>query len=223
MGNIFNMFGPSPIKPIEKHIKKVHACAEQLAPFFEAVLKGDWETAKYIQEHVQHLEHEADVMKRELRLHLPTGLFLPVSRTDLLELLNAQDAIANTAEDIVGLVTSRHMPIPKTIESRFTPFLARCLDASEQACQAINELDALLESGFRGNEVTIVEGMIVKLDEIEHDTDEQQALIRNALFEIENTLPPIEVMFLYTTFQWIGDLADHAQNVGSRLQILIAR
>lgn len=39
MGSIFNMFGPSPIRPIEQHMRKVHQCAKQLYPFFEAVLK----------------------------------------------------------------------------------------------------------------------------------------------------------------------------------------
>ncbi len=63
------------------------------------------------------------------------------------------------------------------------PFLLRCLDAAKQACKAINELDQLLESGFRGNEVTIVEEMIVTLDEIEHDSDGQLAEIRNEILQ----------------------------------------
>lgn len=34
---------------------------------------------------------------------------------------------------------------------------------------------------------------------------------------------PIDVMFLYRVIELIGDLADVAQRVGSRLQILLAR
>lgn len=223
MGSIFNMFGPSPIKPIEQHIRKAHQCAKQLYPFFEAVLKKDWKTAFSIQEKIICLEKEADLIKRDLRLHLPTGLFLPVSRTDLLELLSAQDRIANKAQDIAGLITSRKMTIPESLQSAFMPFLHRCLDASKQACKAINELDELLETGFRGSEVKIVEEMILKLDEIEHDSDEQLANIRHQILQFEKDLSAIEIMFLYKLVQWIGDLADHAQTVGGRLQILIAR
>jgi len=223
MGSIFNVFGPSPIKPIEQHMRKAHQCAKQLNPFFEAVLSKDWVTAKSIQEKIISIEKEADLIKRDLRLHLPTGLFLPVSRTDLLELLSAQDRIANKAEDIAGLIVSRQMSIPKAIESQFMPFLNRCLDASKQACKAINELDELLETGFRGSEVKIVEEMIMKLDEIEHDSDEKLADIRHSLFELEKDMSAIDVVFLYKLVQWIGELADHAQTVGGRLQILIAR
>jgi predicted phosphate transport protein (TIGR00153 family) len=223
MGSIFNMFGPSPIRPIEQHIRKAHQCAKQLYPFFEAVLKKDWKTAKNIKEKIVSIEKEADLIKRDLRLNLPTGLFLPVSRTDLLELLSAQDRIANKAEDIASLIISRKMTIPEPLVSVFMPFLHRCLDASKQACKAINELDELLETGFRGSEVKIVEEMILKLDEIEHDSDEKLADLRHRIFELEKELSAIDIMFLYKLAQWIGELADHAQTVGGRLQILIAR
>jgi len=223
MGSIFNMFGPSPIRPIEQHMRKAHQCVKHLLPFFEAVTKLDWDAAGIIQQKIVHLEKEADVIKRELRLHLPTGLFLPVSRTDLLELLSAQDRIANKVEDIAGLIMSRKMTIPEKLSDVFFPFLSRCIDASRQACKATNELDELLESGFRGSEVKIVEEMIMTLDEIEHDSDDMLSHIRHRIFELETEFPAIEIVFLYKLVQWIGDLADHAQTVGGRLQILIAR
>jgi predicted phosphate transport protein (TIGR00153 family) len=217
------MFGPSPIRPIEQHMHKTYLCAKQLYPLFEAVNKHDWNTVKSIKDTIVSMEKEADIIKRDLRLHLPTGLFLPVARTDLLELLSAQDRIANKAEDIASLIDSRHMVIPSVLSTLFMPFLSRCLDAAKQACKAINELDDLLESGFRGNEVQIVEDMILTLDEIEQDTDEKLAEIRHSIFELEKDMPAIEIFFLYKLVQWIGDLADHAQTVGGRLQILIAR
>ena len=223
MSNIFNMFGPSPIKPIEQHMYKTYLCAKQLSPFFDAVIHNDWDLAKSIQDKISSLEKEADLIKRDLRLHLPTGLFLPVARSDLLELLAAQDRIANKAEDIAELIVGRKMTIPEVIVPLFKSFLHRCLDAAKQACKAINELDDVLESGFRGSELTIVEEMIVTLDKIEHDSDDLLAEIRRQIFEIETNWSAVEVIFLYKLVQWVGDLADLAQTVGARLQILIAR
>jgi predicted phosphate transport protein (TIGR00153 family) len=221
--SIINVFGPSPIKPIEQHMRKVTLCARQLYPLFEAVLQQNWRIAEELQIKISDLEKEADLIKRNLRLHLPTGLFLPVARTDLLELLSAQDKIANTSEHIAGLVVSRRMVIPTSLFIVFMPFLNRCLDSAKQACKATNELDELLETGFRGSEVKIVEQMIMTLDEIEQDCDVLLADIQHRIFKLEADLPATEVMFLYKLVQWIGDLADHAQTVGGRLQILIAR
>lgn len=223
MGSIFNMFGRSPIRPLEQHMHKAHTCAKTLRPFFESVLNQDWEQAAQIQSSISALENEADDLKRDLRLHLPKGLFLPVPRTDILELLDKQDKVANKAKDIAGLIIGRKMILPESIASDFIAFLERSIDASRQACKAINELDELLEAGFSGNEVKVVEDMIVKLDAIEHDTDDMQIKIRQKLFHMENTLSPIDVIFLYKLIDWTGDLADRAQTVGRHLEVLLAR
>lgn len=223
MGNLFNVFEPSPIGPIEKHMRKATLCASHLYPLFEAVEKRDWDLAKDILDKIEALEKEADRIKRDLRLHLPKGLFLPVARTDLLELLSAQDMIANKSEQIAKLIFSRKMQIPASLGNLFMPFLKRCIDTASQACKAINELDELLETGFRGNEVRIVEEMILTLDEIEQDCDDRLAEIQKAILQLEKEMPPLEIIFLYKLVQWIGDLADQAQTVGGRLQILIAR
>jgi predicted phosphate transport protein (TIGR00153 family) len=223
MGNLFNMFGPSPIRPIEQHMHKAYTCAKQLNPFFDAVLKADWQTAQKYQHEIIQMEREADEIKKELRLHLPTGLFLPVARSDILELLKTQDRLANKSKDIAGLVMGRKMQIPDTMKLHLKNCLSRCLEAAKQACKAINELDQLLESGFRGSELKIVEDMIHTLDVIEHHCDDDLAKLREELFLIEKDLHSVDVMFLYQLLQWIGDLADEAQSIGGRLQILIAR
>jgi uncharacterized protein len=223
MGNLFNVFGPSPIRPIEQHMHKAYICAKHLNPLFDAVLNEDWKAAYQYQLEIISLEKEADEIKKELRLHLPTGLFLPVARSDILELLKTQDHLANKSKDIAGLLLGRKMKIPESMKKHLQSCLSRCIEAAKQACKAINELDQLLESGFRGNEVKIVEDMIHHLDVIEHQCDDDLAKVREELFLIEKDYHPVDVMFLYQLLQWIGDLADEAQSIGGRLQILIAR
>jgi predicted phosphate transport protein (TIGR00153 family) len=220
---ILQMFGHSPIRPRQTHMAKAYACVEVLVPFFQAVLSHDWEKAQNLQQQIVQLEREADDLKKDLRVHLPKSLFLPVPRTDLLQMLTLQDYLPNKAKDIAGLVLGRRMSFPAEITSQFTTLLQRCLDAAKQAQQAIEELDELLETGFRGNEVTVVENMIVVLDRIEHETDEMQAEIRRIVFNLEKTLPPIDVMFLYRAIEWVGGLADNAHNVGGQLYLLLAR
>ena len=82
---IFNVFGRSPIKPLQKHMAKAHATAHLLVDFFKATFCDDWETAKTIQQKIDQTESEADHLKRDLRLHLPKGLFLPIQRTYILK------------------------------------------------------------------------------------------------------------------------------------------
>mgnify|MGYP001773790448 CR=1 FL=1 len=87
VNTIMGLFAKSPIKPLQRHVVCVNECCSHLVKFFEVSSKGDWEKASEIRAQISHLEKEADVLKREIRLKLPRGLFMPVDRTDMLELL----------------------------------------------------------------------------------------------------------------------------------------
>ena len=104
MANVLaNVFGSSPVKPLEKHVNVAYKCAKQLSGFFAAAVAGDWKTANKYRANIEKLEHEADDIKKKIRLHLPKSLFMPVPREDLLELLLVQDKIANRSKDVSGL------------------------------------------------------------------------------------------------------------------------
>jgi uncharacterized protein len=220
---ITSLFGTSPVKPLQQHMEAVQRCVNELVPFIEAVLEHDWERAREQQGRISRLEQEADTLKRELRLNLPRSLFMPVSRRDLLEVLRMQDYIANTAKDVAGLMLGRKMEIPEVIGADFLGFVKRGIDAARQAQTAINELDELVETGFHGNEVKLVESMIKTLDEIEGNADELEVRIRAGLLSVEKSLHPVDVVFLYKVIDTVGKLADYAQRVGSRLELMLAR
>ena len=223
LSNIANLFGRSPIKPIKEHMATAHEASAGLEPFFEALMQGDLSAAEKAQQDISASENRADDIKRDLRLHLPDSLFMPVSRTDLLELLHAQDEVANTAQDIAGLAIGRKMEIPGSLQPLMKTFVDSAVATSAQALRAINELDELLESGFAGREVDIAQRMTEELDDLERKSDKLEVEIRAALFKIEKDLPPVDVMFLYRVIEWVGDLADRAHSVGNRLQLLLAR
>lgn len=222
-GYVGGIFGSSPVSPLQAHMSIVYTCASELIPLFNAVINEDWDEVLRLQQKISEYEKEADVLKKELRLNLPKGLFMPVSRQDLLEVLLMQDSIANKAKDIAGTIVGRHMVLPELIHVDYIRFVERCVAACKQAKKAINELDELVATGFSGQEIHIVTEMITKLDSIESDTDNLQSAIRSQIFNIENDLPPIEAMFLYKIIESTGEVADKSQGVGSRLQLMLAR
>ena len=217
-----NIFGESPVQPLEKHVEIAYECARQLTPFFEAAIAGDWEVVRTIHEKVVSLEHEADDLKKEIRKHLPKSLFMPVPREDLLELLLVQDRIANRTKDITGLVLGRQMKIPDEIATDFLEFVQRNVDAAKKARKSVRELDELFASGFRGAEAALVEALVDDLDRIETETDELQADLRAAVFRIEKNLEPVDAIFLYRVIQLTGEVADMSERVGRRLELLLA-
>lgn len=221
--SIFNMFAKSPILPLQLHMAKADQCAQALLPFIGAVIAQSWEEAGRCLRIINDLEHEADEMKSKLRLQLPRGLFLPLPRADLLELLQLQDAIANRAKDIAGLVFGRRMRFPPSLAELLPSFLQNCLKASSQALAAIGEVQGLVNTGFSGAEIKILEAMIRTLNRIEHETDEEQIRLRQYLFSEESQLAAVDTIFFYKMIDWVGAIADDAQEVGGRVQLFLAR
>jgi uncharacterized protein Yka (UPF0111/DUF47 family) len=64
---------------MRRHLEKVVECAQMLQPLFEAVLDGSTEDVQRTADLIDRLEDDADLVKNELRDHLPRSTFLPNS------------------------------------------------------------------------------------------------------------------------------------------------
>ena len=217
------LFGRSPITPLQEHMYRVFKGIKHMIPLIEGMIEDDSQKIIAAQNEITKGEHDADDMKKELRTHLPKGLFMPVDRRDVLDVLLRQDMIANQAKDIAALIVGRNMRLPEEMNAPFLVFTSRCVDTVKQALQTINELDELVETGFRGLEVDRVEEMLFELGRIESETDTMQEDLRKTLFKLEKSLEPVDVIFTYRLIEWIGNVADNAERVGSRLSLMLAR
>ncbi|MEE9356839.1 TIGR00153 family protein [Candidatus Vondammii sp. HM_W22] len=220
---IASLMGSSPFKPMQAHMRIVRECVAEVPGLFDALIAGNQKEVAAHKERIFAKEQEADDLEHSLRTHLPKSLFMPVDRRDFLDVLTVQDSIADTAQDIVGLMMERDMSVPEGMEAPLRALVQRCVDTCNHAATIIEELDELLEMGFRGKEVTKVEEMVAKLNKIEDETDEMGMGLARILFSKEDDMKPVSVMFWYQMIQWIGDLADNAEEVGNRMRLLIAR
>jgi predicted phosphate transport protein (TIGR00153 family) len=217
------IFGKSPVRPLQEHMEKVVSCVRELVPFTQAVLTHDKKGRVLHHQNIVAMENEADALKKELRLRLPSSLFMPIDRRDVLEVLTMQDMVAGSARDVAGLIIGRNMQIPDSMSQGYQELVDTCIEACMAAHVTICELDELIETGFGRAERKRVGGLLNELDDIEQHTDEQQVVLRHELFGLEDELHPVHVMFLYKIIDSTGTIADRAQRVGSRLQLMLAR
>lgn len=220
---IASLFGQSPFKPLMQHMRIVKECVAEVPGLFEALAARNQKGVEKAKNLIFAKEHEADELKNQLRAHLPKSLFMPVDRRDLLEVLAMQDSIADTAQDIAGLLMERNMEVPEDMRDTLMKLVRRCVDTCDHAAKIVEELDELVEMGFRGREAARVEEMVDELNRIEDETDELGMALAKSLFANEDTLGAVSVVFWYQLIQWIGDLADYAEKTGDRLRLLIAR
>jgi hypothetical protein len=216
-----NLFRASPVRPMQEHMRASVKCARKLPELLDAMVAGDREAIARTRSEMDELEHEADRIKNEIRSHMPRRLLMAIERRDMLEILDSQDSIADTAQDIAGLADQRGMRIPEALREPIVELARRSLAACEQAEKIIDALDELVEMGFKGREVGAVEEMIESLSRIESETDELAEKATRKLFALEAELG-VGTVFWYQMIDWIGNLADFAERVGNRLRLLIA-
>ncbi|MBT7308693.1 MAG: TIGR00153 family protein [Gammaproteobacteria bacterium] len=224
MNTITGLFGgASPFTALQQHMQSVLLCVREMPPFIDAVIAEDQARIETLKELIFSAENEADAVKNGLRGHLPKSLFMPVDRRDLLEVLTTQDSIADVAQDIAGLFIERPMSVPEPMQPLLRTLTQRCVDTCEHYGRIIDELDELVEMGFRGREADRVEQMLSELNQIEDETDDQGIALTQILHRNEEGINPVSVILWRQVIEWIGDLADNAEKSGDRLRLLIAR
>lgn len=223
MDRITDLIKKSPFVPIQKHMEISLSAANELIIFFEAATNSKWEEAQISRKKIVDLEHKADELKAEARSLVPKSIFLSVPREDVLELVKIADEIPNIVKNISGLMIGRHMEIPTELIPNFMKFANECADVCRVASDATNQIDELFQFAFGGNAAEEMQKLLTDLDVMEDRCDETEIILRNELFKIEKDHPPINVMFLYSVINKIGELADTAETVGHRISLIASK
>jgi len=200
---------------------KVKECVDFVGPLMEALLKGEQEKVESFAEKIFKAEHDADLVKKEIRGHLPKSIFLPVSRGDILRFLKEQDNIADSAEDLAVLVTLRKMMVPEELKDELKDFVRKVLETYEMAMNVSSEIKLLAETSFGGAEAHKVMDMIEQLKEKEFEADKAQMKAAKKMFSLEKKLDPVSVTMWMHIFGELGALANHAENAGDQMRLML--
>lgn len=221
MLNIAKLFGKSPFIPLQNHINKVSLCIDELKNLFKAISKNDMAVIQAVAKKISHLEHQADIIKNEIRNQLPKSLFLPIDRNDFLQLLDLQDSFADSAEDIAIISTLKSLENYDHLKVKFETFCNQNIEAFELAKRAINEFDALLESSFGGIEAEKMKMLIDQLAFIEHELDILGYDLFKEIYQIGDNLKITSFSLWLTLVKEIGNLSNIGERLGNHLRMII--
>lgn len=221
MLTILRLFGRSPFAPLQSHMESVSSCVHKLPQLFEALEKGDEKQVEQIATQISEFEHNADLIKNNIRNHLPKSIFLPIDRSNLLDILSLQDRIADKAEDTAVLCTLKVIHLLPAFKDDFKLFLKKNIDTFDGVFLIIKELTELVESSFGGIEAEKVRTMVDDVAYKEHETDLIQRQLLKNLFKAED-------LMTYTTFfQWqrifecIASISNLSESLAYRVRMTL--
>ncbi|KGE04808.1 DUF47 family protein [Pseudohaliea rubra] len=216
------LFGTSPIKPLQHHMQLVYRSAELLCRLVEAALDGNRSRMDALSLELEASAREAQAVATELRRHLPRGLFLAMPRPDLLQLLSAQQQLADDARRTARSLLFRPLAIPGAARKTLSSLLKRSEGLAALVLETIESTDELLETGFAGAEARRVERQLDSLHRRVQQSDRQADKLREQLLRSEAELSPVDNSFNYQLVDALDALAALNGEIGERLRLLLA-
>lgn len=220
--SILRLFAGSPFESLKDLLEKIDVCISHIEPMVNANIEADFDEVKNHFRAITKAEHEADLVKGQIRGKLPRTMFLPIDRWHFLEIIASADKIADAAEDLGYLMTVRQTHIPSTLVEEFRSLLQKSLACYELVKEVVDGFGMLVDAGFAG---PIAEEFVEKtkrIDHLEWETDKQMYKLTQHLFELEERISVIDIMMLRDISREIARLADASEALGKNIRRVLA-
>lgn len=211
----------SPLEGLLQHAEKVKECISLLRGGLEAYCNEDYDKFDKLADQVSELEHEADLIKGNIRAHLPKNIFMSIDKSTFLTCLREEDAILDYAEDVGIWLKFKRTRIPEEIKKDFLEHLDRvieCVDAYEKAIQRVK---IVVSGRFKNREREKVKEAIKETHRKEWEADEIERRLTRDIFKLD--LDVLSIFHLIKVVELIGEIANHTENAGDWLRVMVAK
>jgi hypothetical protein len=217
----FKLFRTSPLEGLGEHMDKVKECTLAFQEAIECHLSNECHRFLELKQTVDDLEHQADAVKRRIRGHLPKGTLMPVDKFELFRFLGEQDSILDAVQDTLDWLSFRMQPgIPEELHRLILLMVEAALAAVEEL--GVMEVEARKYfRSFSEDQRRRVKDLIRSVRQKEHDCDLIEDQLKEKAFGMG--LDGVSVFHLVRLAEYIGSIADHAENAGDMMRAMVAR
>lgn len=187
---IAKLFGKSPFFLLQNHMEKVQLCLSKLKKLFDSIESIKDEKKQKLIEKVSLFEHEADIVKNDIRNHLPRSIVLPIDRTRFLEILALQDSVADMAEETALYLRQRELKDIHIFADTLKAYVASSLRTFDCATAIIKDFDHLIESMFGGKEAQRVKELVMTTAACDNETKKLKQEMLDLLYLHGETFSP---------------------------------
>jgi predicted phosphate transport protein (TIGR00153 family) len=189
---------------------------------FEAVCDGRHEELHSLAKRAFKLEHQADLVKDEIRQTIPKRFFLPVYRGDLLGYLKGQDDMADSVEDVAALLSMKRLTLPSPLVVHTLEYVDKVVDVCRRARSISDYLPELEAGDMVGEEAEHALKMVADMEYAEWEADRLQHKLSQTLFAHEDQMKPTDLFLWFRIFGELGQLANFAEKTGDRLRRMLS-
>ena len=167
------------------------------------------------------LEHEADLTKNDIRNHLPKSLFLPIDRSQFLEILSIQDNISDKAEDIGHLLILYPTNELGDLCDHLGALFRKNIEAFWDTRKIIKELHELLESSFGGIEAEKVKTIVERTSRKEYEADKMKHELMKEFFKRADNMKTPAFYLYIRLVEEINQISHISEKLANRIRMIL--
>ncbi len=217
-----NLLVRSPLPQIAQLMNDVQRTVDCVPELLSLLIAQDYRGLERMAREVSNLEALADASKNELRSKMPVRLMLPVDRRDVLRLISELDAIADCAEDVGVILTLRRFEMPPSLVEPLQDFIHDVMKVVGATSDLVRTTEELIGASFSGKAAERAISQAKEIGRLEHLADKRQDQCAKVLFRLEDELSPVAIFMWTKLLNKIGDIANHAENVGDQFRLFVA-
>lgn len=218
---LLKLFRQSPFEGLLKHAEYIR----ESGPIFQlAILAYLDEIDEEFEKHhnqVTIIENQGDLVKRNIRGHLPRGILMPMDKFQLLWYLREQDKILDSVQDALHWLSYRKTHVPDEMVDDLLLMVEKVNEVLKAIYPLVNSA-ALYFSNFSEEQRDKVKDAIQEIREYEFQSDQvERKLLSDLLsYPFENSTSAFHLARL---IEYLGDVSNHAENAGDMMRAMIAR
>lgn len=206
---------------LQLHMEKTCACIAKFKELCEVRASNDAEKIEAIAKRISELEHDADIIKNDIRSSLPKSFLFSIDRINFLEILSLQDNLADVVEDIADILVLKPLKSLPKIEEMLIEYVDTNLDATWILKEMVFNLDTLIEASFGGPVAIKMHEQIQDITVKEHQADLIKKEIKKLLFASSAELDYADFILWLNFIEEIGRISHFAEKEALRIGMLL--
>ncbi len=173
-----------------------------------------------LQKEVNDVEDRADKIKRNIRNHLPRGLFMAVDKTLFLNYTRSQDNILDSGQDALNWLAMRRVAVPEEFHKQFIDYMDSVGKTLHLLGPALDATIDLVQGGGKLDR----EGTKDTYRAIRHnhkDVFRNKQMIISAIYNSDMDFKDIYQLLHFV--ECLNDMSHNAENCADMLRAMIAR
>jgi predicted phosphate transport protein (TIGR00153 family) len=198
-----------------EHLSLTRDCLAETRNVLEHYLAGDLDPAIMLAEKVKRLEREGDHIKRQARVMLHNGAFLPQVRADIHHLVELVDKINNCCETSAKCLVHEQPKIPQE-------FASDLMEICNQGLSCYHELRSGMKNFIKPEgEIEALHAHVEQVYKLQSEIHIKQAELTGRIFNSTQQLA--EKIHLGQLLRVISAVADLSEDVADALESVVMR